>query len=109
MIFAAGSRLAVRSVSGFNGRQPFPSAILTHPLLRDNRTVGVSTSLSAGDRVEWKTSQGKTTGKVKKKLTSKTKIKTHTVAASKEDPHNLVESEKTGELAAHKPAALKKR
>lgn len=37
-----------------------------------------------GDKVEWKTSQGKTTGEVKKKLTSSTDIKGHHVAASKE-------------------------
>jgi hypothetical protein len=69
----------------------------------------MSKELKSGDRVEWKTSQGKTSGTVKKKLTSKTKIKTHTVAASKDDPQFLVESEKTGALAAHKPASLKKR
>ncbi|MBW4679508.1 MAG: DUF2945 domain-containing protein [Microcoleus vaginatus WJT46-NPBG5] len=61
-----------------------------------------------GDRVEWKTSQGKTTGQVKKKLTSPTDIKGHHVAASKENPEYLVESEKTGKEAAHKPDALEK-
>lgn len=69
----------------------------------------MSKALKSGDHVEWETSQGKTAGVVKKKLTSKTKIKTHTVAASKENPQYLVESEKTGGLAAHKPNALKKR
>nr|WP_205761023.1 DUF2945 domain-containing protein [Luteolibacter luteus] len=66
-------------------------------------------TLKKGDRVEWETSQGKTTGKVVKKLTSRTKIKGHQVAASKENPEYLVESEKSGEKAAHKPEALKKR
>ncbi|MDQ6764502.1 MAG: DUF2945 domain-containing protein [Verrucomicrobiota bacterium] len=69
----------------------------------------MSKTLKAGDQVEWETSQGKTAGVVKKKLTSKTKIKTHVVAASKEDPQYLVQSEKSGGVAAHKPAALKKR
>jgi len=69
----------------------------------------VSKTLKPGDQVEWQTSQGKTTATVKKKLTSKTKIKTHVVAASKENPEYLVQSEKSGGLAAHKPAALKKR
>lgn len=64
--------------------------------------------LKKGDKVEWETSQGKTSGTVKKKLTAKTKIKGHTVAASEEDPQFLVESDKTGAEAAHKPAALKK-
>ena len=69
----------------------------------------MSKSLQPGDEVEWQTSQGKTVGKVKRKLTSKTKIKTHVVAASKENPEYLVESKKTGAVAAHKPTALKKR
>ena len=66
-------------------------------------------TLRPGDKVEWKSRNGTTSGKVKKKLTSRTKIKTHVVAASKEDPQYLVQSKKTGALAAHKPAALKKR
>ncbi|MEH2233637.1 DUF2945 domain-containing protein [Nostoc sp.] len=61
-----------------------------------------------GDRVEWNTSQGKTTGKVVKKLTSPTDIKEHHIAASEDNPEYLVESDKTGKQAAHKPNALKK-
>ncbi|BBD65532.1 hypothetical protein NIES4072_07930 [Nostoc commune NIES-4072] len=61
-----------------------------------------------GDRVEWNTSQGKTTGKVVKKLTSPTDIKEHHIAASQDNPEYLVESDKTGKQAAHKPDALKK-
>ncbi|MBD2521123.1 DUF2945 domain-containing protein [Nostoc sp. FACHB-133] len=64
--------------------------------------------LKKGDRVEWNTSQGKTTGKVVKKLTSPTEIKEHHIAASEDNPEYLVESEKTGKQAAHKPDALKK-
>ena len=64
--------------------------------------------LSIGDRVEWNTSQGKTVGQVKKKLTSPPKIKTHKVAASAENPEYLVQTEKSKKLAAHKPAQLKK-
>lgn len=66
-------------------------------------------NLKAGDKVEWQTSQGKTSGTVKKKLTSPTKIKTHKIAASKENPEYLVETEKSKKLAAHQPAALKKK
>jgi Protein of unknown function (DUF2945). len=65
-------------------------------------------TLKKGDKVEWETSQGKTNGTVKKKLTSPTKIKTHKVAASSDDPQYLVESSKSGSKAAHKPEALKK-
>lgn len=61
-----------------------------------------------GDKVEWKTSQGKTTGEVKKKLTSPTDIKGHHVAASEDNPEYLVKSDKTGKEAAHKPDALEK-
>jgi len=64
--------------------------------------------LKTGDKVEWQTSQGKTSGTVKKKLTKPTDIKGHHVAASEENPEYLVESEKTGGQAAHKPDALKK-
>lgn len=74
-----------------------------------SRIFSVSKTLKAGDAVEWQTSQGKTSGTVKKKLTSKTKIKSHVVAASKDDPQYLVQSKKSGGLAAHKPAALKKK
>lgn len=61
-----------------------------------------------GDKVEWSTSQGKTTGEVKKKLTSPIDIKGHHVAASEDNPEYLVESDKTGKQAAHKPDSLKK-
>ena len=65
--------------------------------------------LKKGDNVEWNTSQGKTSGEVKKRVSSKTKIKGHEVKASQHDPQYLVESEKTGAEAAHKPGALKKK
>lgn len=66
-------------------------------------------ALKPGDKVEWETSQGKTSGTIKKKLTAPTDIKTHHVAASKENPEFLVESEKSGGQAAHKPSSLKKK
>jgi hypothetical protein len=65
-------------------------------------------NLRPGNKVSWNTSRGKTTGVIKKKLTHDTQIKTHKVSASKENPEYLVESEKSGKQAAHKPAALKK-
>ena len=69
----------------------------------------MSKQLKVGDKVEWDTSQGKTTGVVKKKLTAPTKIKTHRVAASPENPEYLVETLKTKKKAAHKPSELRKR
>jgi hypothetical protein len=73
-----------------------------------NRNLPVTDEFKKGDKVEWETSQGTTTGEVKKKLTSPTDIKGHHVAASKENPEYLVESDKTGKEAAHKPESLKK-
>jgi hypothetical protein len=61
-----------------------------------------------GDTVEWHTPQGKTRGKVKKKLTSETQVGGQKVNASEDDPRYLVESEKSGKEAAHKPDALSK-
>ena len=66
-------------------------------------------SFERGERVEWETSQGKTVGKVVKKLTAPMKIKSHRVRASPQNPEYLVESEKSGDQAAHKPEALKKK
>ncbi len=66
----------------------------------------MSKDLKKGDAVEWNTSQGKTEGKVVRKQTSETEIKGHKVAASKDDPQYIVESDKTGARAAHKPEAL---
>jgi hypothetical protein len=68
-----------------------------------------SAGLKVGDKVEWETSQGKTSGKVKKKLTAPTKIKTHKVAASKDNPEYLVETDESGKQVAHKPESLKKK
>lgn len=65
-------------------------------------------SLKSGDQVKWTTSQGETSGKVVKKQTSPTKIKSHKVAASKDNPQYIVESEKSGKRAAHKPSELRK-
>ncbi|MGG5886400.1 DUF2945 domain-containing protein [Falsiroseomonas sp. HC035] len=65
--------------------------------------------LKPGDKVAWKTSQGTTQGEVVRKQTSPTHIKSHKVAASPEDPQYIVESDKTGAKAAHKPEALRRR
>ena len=66
-------------------------------------------ALKKGDHVEWETSQGTTGGTVKKKLTAPTKIKSHKVAASEENPEYLVELDKSGKRAAHKAESLKKK
>jgi hypothetical protein len=68
----------------------------------------MAASLKKGEHVAWNTSQGETKGKVVKKLTTKTKIQNYVAKASKSDPQYLVESDKTGAKAAHKPSQLKK-
>jgi hypothetical protein len=69
----------------------------------------MSEELRKGDKVAWNTSQGRTQGKVVGKQTSDTKIKGHTVRASPDDPQFIVESDRTGARAAHKPGSLRKR
>ncbi len=65
------------------------------------------TEFKKGDKVTWSSHGGTAHGEVEKKQTSDTKIKSHQVRASKDDPQYIVKSDKGGE-AAHKPDALKK-
>lgn len=65
--------------------------------------------LKKGDEVAWDTPQGETHGTVERKVTSRTHIKDHVVAASKDNPEYIVKSAKSGKLAAHKPEALRKK
>lgn len=61
----------------------------------------------AGDKVSWKSHGGEAHGRVVKKQTSPTRIKGHKVAASKEEPQFIVETDE-GKRAAHKAGALSK-
>ena len=63
--------------------------------------------LKSGSRVTWKSHGGTAEGKVVRKLTKPTRIKGHNVAASKDNPEYLVETDE-GKRAAHKPGALSK-
>lgn len=65
--------------------------------------------LKKGDRVEWNTTRGKTEGRVLKKLTEPIEIEEHHAKASRDEPQFLVQSEKSGKKAAHKPEALHKK
>ena len=69
----------------------------------------MSKDLSTGDHVAWKTSQGETTGTVKRKVTSTTTVKGYTAKATKDDPQFVVESDKSGQQAVHHPDALTKK
>ncbi len=68
----------------------------------------VAKQLRTGDRVAWQSSGGGNVGRVERKLTSPAQIKGHEVAASADNPEFLVRSEKSGKVAAHKPAALRR-
>ncbi|MFD4789593.1 DUF2945 domain-containing protein [Streptomyces sp. NPDC058459] len=62
-----------------------------------------------GDEVAWSTHGTETTGKVEKKITSRTEAAGRTVDASPDDPQYEVSSDETGKRAVHKPSALKKK
>jgi Hypervirulence associated proteins TUDOR domain len=68
----------------------------------------MSQDFKKGDHVKWNSSQGEVEGTVERKLTEPTEIKSHHVAASKENPEYLVKSDKSGKEAAHKPDSLEK-
>ena len=65
--------------------------------------------LSKGDQVEWKSHGSTAEGEVKKKITEDTEAGGRKVKASKDDPQYLVESDKSGGTAVHKPDALEKK
>ena len=62
--------------------------------------------LKKGDRVQWNTSQGKTTGRVEKIVKSKTKVGGTELKGTEADPVYVVKSDKTGKEAGHKEGAL---
>jgi N-hydroxyarylamine O-acetyltransferase len=64
---------------------------------------------SKGDSVEWNTPQGKTSGKVVKKVTKPVKVGNYTAKASKANPEYEVETTKSHKVAVHKPESLKKK
>lgn len=64
--------------------------------------------LHKGDKVSWQTHGTTTEGTVQRKISSETEAAGRTVKADKEHPQYLVESDKSGKDAVHKPEALKK-
>lgn len=65
-------------------------------------------SLRVGDRVSWNTSQGRTRGRIVERKTADFTFAGQTFTASGDSPAFLVESEKSGDRAAHQPSALRK-
>jgi hypothetical protein len=74
---------------------------------KERMAMSETKSFRKGEKVSWSSSGGTAHGKVAEKLTGPMDIKGHQVAASKDNPEYLVETE-DGKQAAHKPAALKK-
>jgi len=68
----------------------------------------MSQEFEQGDRVSWKSHGGTALGRVKQKLTSDTEAGGRSVRASPDEPQYLVESEKSGGEAVHKPSALRR-
>jgi hypothetical protein len=72
-------------------------------LMTKNRKLG------KGDKVTW-SSHGQTVlGKVRRKVTERTKAAGRTVDASEDEPQYEVESDKSGRRAVHKPQSLHKK
>lgn len=61
------------------------------------------------ERVTWASHGSRTVGRVKKKITGRTRAAGRTVDASPRDPQYEVESEKSGRRAVHKPQSLRKK
>ena len=64
--------------------------------------------IRVGDRVSWNTSQGRTRGKVVERRTADFEFAGQRFTASESEPSFLVESEKSGDRAAHRGSALRK-
>jgi hypothetical protein len=61
-----------------------------------------------GDKVTWQSHGSTAEGTVEEKITSDTTAAKRKVRASDDDPQYRVRSDKSGNDAVHKPAALKK-
>ncbi|MFD3548100.1 DUF2945 domain-containing protein [Streptomyces sp. NPDC058655] len=71
--------------------------------------MGASGEPRRGDEVAWQSHGHEVTGKVKKKITDRTRAAGRTVDASDEQPQYEVESDASGRNAVHKPGALRKK
>ncbi|MET9440452.1 DUF2945 domain-containing protein [Streptomyces sp. NPDC006610] len=65
--------------------------------------------MKKGEAVSWKSHGREVAGKVKKKITDRTRAAGRTVDASEDDPQYEVESDRTGRSAVHRPGALRRR
>lgn len=63
--------------------------------------------MKVGQRVSWNTSQGETHGTVVERKTKDFQFAGQKFTASEDEPAFIVESEKSGDRAAHKGSALR--
>ena len=68
----------------------------------------MSETFKRGDRVEWNFRGHQVTGRVHRRVTARTEIGGHVVAASQDDPRYVVRSDKSGKETARRPAALRR-
>ena len=68
----------------------------------------MASEFKQGDRVKWSSHGGEAVGTVERRITSDTEAGGRTVRASRDEPQDLVEGEKSGGTAVHKPSALKR-
>ena len=61
-----------------------------------------------GDRVEWNFRGRTVSGRVRRRLTSRTEIDGKVVAASKDDPRYVVRSDKSGKETTRRAEALQR-
>jgi hypothetical protein len=61
-----------------------------------------------GDRVEWNFRGRTVRGIVRRRLTRRTEIAGHVVAASRDDPRYVVRSERSGKETTRRPEALRR-
>jgi Hypervirulence associated proteins TUDOR domain len=81
--------------------QPFASSELSRSFVEEDP---MAKPLNTVDKVAWQSSGGGSVGRVERKLISPGKIKGLEIAASEDNPELLV----SGEIAAHKPSALRR-
>jgi hypothetical protein len=67
----------------------------------------MSREFQPGDHVTWGKPEDRTRGRIKRKLTEPYQIKTFTVPASEQEPWYLLETDRTGAEAAHRPDELR--
>jgi Hypervirulence associated proteins TUDOR domain len=68
----------------------------------------VTEQFKRGDRVEWNFRGRTVSGRVRRRLTSRTEIDGKVVAASKDDPRYVVRSDKSGKETTRRGEALQR-